>query len=571
MTLTPLLWPRRADIAATPCSKTAGKSVWITTLTTSGASTSTDSTPLPRPSGNMMASSIADTIYGQVHLFPRLVETGLLISSETRTVVLWNATFKTIELQHLGESQPAGSQLTGFTPQTILPTGEVRGVLSVTTAGPAQQHTVYTFTTSAGSPALTITASRVLLFPFWPDWGAGISIDYVFDTVVARSDDGKEQRRPLATRPLRRLQATVWGNGLAGQRMRNLIQQGKDRVFGAPIWSEAVTVSAIDPTGTRVSVAEDIATHWNLTRLCELIMLHDTEHNVFYAVSVKAVDVDSRVLTLTAALSGLALGTRPIRLVPLFLGMLVSAEPTSVTDDLETWAVAFQEVAGSQPLWSGKAPSASASLSLWPYQPDWSASGSGAPSAKTALVRTVRTVRGGIMELGTRQGTAPASLTQGYLLQRAELAAFLDSVTALRGRWGRFLVHEPRLAFTLTAEALPNKSELQVQDNGFLQANASNAPAVRIWIRVPPDTRNQGATEVLLQRSILHAEPGVSGTLVLHLDQPHGVTIPRASRIGRAYVARLDTDAVRVQYSTATVARCALEFYELVDAEPAAR
>lgn len=560
-----LLWPRLPGIADTPCTAAEADDIWLLSPAEQKTGTRVDATPIPRPSASFPAYSIADTIYGQVHLFPRLVETGLLISSEIRTVVLWNATFQSIELQQIGESQPAGSKLEGFAPRTILPTGEVRGELSVTASGPAQQRTVYTFATSEGSPTLTITASRVLLFPFWPDWGTGVSMEYTFDTVIVRSDGGGEQRRPLVTRPLRRLRATVWGNGLAGQRMRNLIQQGKDRVFGAPIWSEAITVSAIDASGTRVTVAEDISAHWNLTRLCGLVMLHDTARNAFYAVSVGSVNADSREITLTAALVGVSPApTRPVRLVPLFLGILTSAEPTSVTDDLETWAVEFQEVAGSQPTLSTLGNTAPGTLRQWSYKPDWSGSGNGAPSANTALLRTIRTVRGGIMEVGSRQNTAPATLTQGYLLQRPELADFLDTITALRGRWGRFALHEPRLAFTLTREALPDASELPVRDNGFMQALAPDTPGVQIWLRIPPDVRNAGKA-LLLQRRILHAEPGKAGELILHLDQPHGVTIPMATRIGRAYVARLDTDNVSIRHITPTIARCALSFYELVE------
>lgn len=567
MTAVSLFWPRLPSIADTPCLAAEADDIWLLTSAEGRDGSRVDATPLPRPSAAFLAYSIADTIYGQVHLFPRLVETGLLISSETRTVVLWNATFQSIELQQIGESQSAGSKLEGFAPRTILPTGEVRGELSVTASGPAQQRTVYTFMTSEGSPTLTITASRVLLFPFWPDWGAGVSMEYAFDTVIVRSDGGGEQRRPLATRPLRRLRATVWGNGLAGQRMRNLIQQGKDRVFGAPIWSEAVTVSAIDPTGTRVTVSEDIHAYWNLTRLCGLVMLHDTEHNVFYAVSVSAVDADSREITLTAALVGInPAPVRPVRLIPLFLGILTSAEPTSVTDTLETWAVAFQEAAGSQPALStlGSTGTTFGTLRQWSYRPDWSGSGNGAPSANTALLRTLRTVRGGIMEVGSKQSTSPATLAQSYLLQRPELADFLDTITALRGRWGRFALHEPRLAFTLTREALPDSSELPVQDNGFMQALAPNTAGVQIWIRVPSDSRNPGGA-ALLKRRILHAEPGRTGELILHLDQPHGMMIPPATHIGRAYVARLDTDNVTIQHITPTIARSALSFYELIE------
>ena len=37
------------------------------------------------------------------------------------------------------------------------------------------------------------------------------------------------------------------------------------------------------------------------------------------------------------------------RLVPLFTGILTSAEPAVVSDGMETWSVEFRELAGAQP------------------------------------------------------------------------------------------------------------------------------------------------------------------------------------------------------------------------------
>ena len=120
-----------------------------------------------------------------------------------------------------------GGSTPGRKPESVVPAGALKGLLTVLPSGPAQQDTTYTFVTGIGERSLTITASRLLLFPFWPDWSDGLEIDYAFDTVLTRGENGDEQRRPLAKRPLRTLRATIWGDGVNGQRLHHLVQHGK--------------------------------------------------------------------------------------------------------------------------------------------------------------------------------------------------------------------------------------------------------------------------------------------------------------------------------------------------------
>ena len=46
----------------------------------------------------------------------------------------------------------------------------------------------------------------------------------------------------------------------------------------------------------------------------------------------------------------------------------------------------------------------------------------------------------------------------------------------------------------------------------------------------------------------------------LHLRSELGVTVPPASRVGRDYFARLDTDCVAIRHESAGVSRCELSF-----------
>ena len=104
-----------------------------------------------------MAESVADLIYGQIHLYPSEVHLGLLSGVEALDVVLWNATFAPVQLVGVNSASSAGTTLSGFRPGAPPPTGALKGLLTVLSSGPAQQDTTYTFVTGIGERSLTIT------------------------------------------------------------------------------------------------------------------------------------------------------------------------------------------------------------------------------------------------------------------------------------------------------------------------------------------------------------------------------------------------------------------------------
>ena len=214
---------------------------------------------------------------------------------------------------------------------------------------------------------------------------------------------------------------------------------------------------------------------------------------------------------------------------------------------METWSVEFRELAGAQPALGAlpNAPSGTGAY-LWPHRPDWSGDGVGGTSS---LVRTLRTVRGGVMELGVRRDVAPSTHRQKYLLRERELADLLDRATALRGRWKALLVRDPRQYFTLTRGSTADKAILYVRDNG---AKDGFIPNQRLWIALP-------GGDILLRR-LVAVETANVGELALHLSSELGVTVPPASRVGRDYFARLDTDCVAIRHESAGVSRCELSF-----------
>lgn len=555
MNLPTALWPRKTELPASVSLSGGAAGAWPPSPRREGFPSRRDAAPLPRPSGRRMGMSMTDLIYGQVHLYPPLVELGLLTGAETREVTLWNATFSPLELVRVNSRSPSGTTLSGIEPGAIAPTGTARGRLTILAAGPAQQDTAYTFVTGLGERSLTITAMRVLLFPFWPDWSQGVEMDYAFDTVITRGETGGEQRRPLAKRPLRALRGSVWGDGVRGQRLHQLVRQGKDRVFGVPVWQEARTVADVSATRLTLRLDRSFEDCWNLSRLCGLVMLHERRSDGFMAASLADRDPAGRTLTLAAPVDE-RFAAGDCRVIPLFTGILTRAEPRTLSDDMEIWSVAFQELGGSQPPLGTlpHAPADPAAPWLWPHRPDWSGNG---PGGTSALVRIMRAVRGGVTEVAPKRASAPIAHRQSYLLRGAEVARLLDGVTALRGRWRTLHVRDPRRAFTLTREAEADKAVLYARDNGVKEAFT---PGQRLWI-VP----EAGASP--FSRVLLGVDAGEAGEVALHLNAEVGVAVPPGAFVGREYHARLDTDTVTIRHHTAGIARCELSFCTLSEEE----
>lgn len=155
----------------------------------------------PGPRGTAWAESVADLIYGQIHLYPSEVHLGLLSGMEALDVVLWNATFAPVQLVGVNSASSAGTTLSGFRPGVLPPTGALKGLLTVLSSGPARRIRRISVRYRLGERSLTITASRVLLFPFWPDWSDGLEIDYAFDTVLTRGENGARAAAAVGEAP----------------------------------------------------------------------------------------------------------------------------------------------------------------------------------------------------------------------------------------------------------------------------------------------------------------------------------------------------------------------------------
>ena len=139
MTFSSVLWPLREGLPEHAFSAAAPAGAWPASGLLTGVAVHVDATPLARPSGHRMAESVADLIYGQIHLYPSEVHLGLLSGMEALDVVLWNATFAPVQLVGVNSASSAGTTLSGFRPGVLPPTGALKGLLTVLSSGPERR------------------------------------------------------------------------------------------------------------------------------------------------------------------------------------------------------------------------------------------------------------------------------------------------------------------------------------------------------------------------------------------------------------------------------------------------
>lgn len=514
----------------------------------SGAWNSTQPTDaVPTPHTGYELSSYLDILYGHVYVTPRELDLGLIMSDMEFEVHVWNAELdRPLHIIEYRITQANGITVEFETPQNVAPIGEASGRIIVHARGPARQNTTITLVTERGEHRLEVRGSRVLMFPFEPDWSGGLRMGLAWDTVLARNNQGKEQRRALNTRPLRTLRVRLWGRGQDSQRLHNLVQRGKDRVFGVPVYTEPVRLEAIEGEGSLLRCATDLSRLWHLRRLCDLVMLLCPQTGQSIAKSVSAVDAEAGTITLKTAITSLAADPSQLVLYPLFLGLVETATPRTHTDTFEVWDVEFREMAGTgQPRMSAPDPLPE----IWPYRPEWSEE----PTGVVQILRNTTEIRGGVREVFSKVETAPARLVQSYTLSGDGLYSFHEHLAAARGRYGRTVVRDPRVAFELLEPAGQGTSMIRCVDNGFADVVRGGE---RLAVVLPGGD--------VLRATVETAAPAEAGAMFVTVEEALPVEVPPAARIYREYPMRLDQDAVELDYETTDYARARLSFVELL-------
>jgi len=188
--------------------------------------------------------------YLRLRLTPSLLDLGNVASAQSRTVHLWNANLVPITITSLEVLDGSGLAITApagmeILPFVLQPLQQVDYGLFVSLSGQPNFDARLEWITASGVAAmLRVLGSRVVPFPFEPDWAAGIDETLSARSSVLRSPNGDEQSISLWQK-LRRSYSVPYTLKDDDARLANNLMFGwQSRLFAVPAWPEMTYLTA---------------------------------------------------------------------------------------------------------------------------------------------------------------------------------------------------------------------------------------------------------------------------------------------------------------------------------------
>lgn len=186
------------------------------------------------------SGAFLDDFYHRIHISPRQLDLGNVVSAQATAVYLWNAFLEPRTLSAingLGEGLLVSGQPA---PPLLFPAlKELQWQVTVTPDGQPVLDTTTKWVFDNGAEAgLRITANRIIAWSFAPDWADGVIERLTWATDILQSESAVEQRRAIRLAPRREFEASMYVEGRERQLLDLALFGWGSRVWALPIWPE---------------------------------------------------------------------------------------------------------------------------------------------------------------------------------------------------------------------------------------------------------------------------------------------------------------------------------------------
>ena len=199
-----------------------------------------------RFAGDVAISSFHNDVYDTIHILPSEIDLGNMLSSQERTVEVWNAYLTGQLLSSITAVGDDGLTLTEpqAAPTTFTPLESRVYTLNISTIGPSVINAGYTFNFPNDAAELSVTGRRVLAFPFPPNFSQALIERLSWKTDVLSHYDGSEQR--IKQRQVARMgyEYRLTALGVNAQRLKAMLWGWQARVFAVPVWTDEGSLQA---------------------------------------------------------------------------------------------------------------------------------------------------------------------------------------------------------------------------------------------------------------------------------------------------------------------------------------
>jgi len=504
----------------------------------------------PRSIAASRATSYLLDYYNRVQIRPATIALGNLVSTQTRTVSVWNAWLdRSVTVTDVLSDSASAIVVSGQgkPPLVMLPLQELTWQLSIGVAGAATLDTTVQWL-FAGDPSLgvRITGQRVTAWTFAPNWDNGITERLEWLTLVERGTNGNETSTPLRETPRRSWEFVPVVEGVNRQRMESMLYDASARTWAVPVWAEINVLSAGLALGVLSIPVATAGLDFHKGGLAILM----TDARTYETVEIDSVTTGA-INLVRATLNAWHAGTQlyPARTARLDDYPTLNRYTTRLIDT----TVRFISMDAND--YTATMPAARyLGTPVLEDRPEWSEN----PTMQYGRdVELIDGKTGGVL-IDDISGTPwPIQSHRWQVYGRVAHDALRQLLYALAGKVGRVWLPTWQDDFYPAADAAGSTMDVT---NGGYTAYLHGQNGRR-------DIRVQLADGTVLYRRIIASAEIDTDTERLQLDSAWPSTIAKANVVSISFMAlcRLDTDAVEIQHWTdsAGAAACAVTFAQV--------
>lgn len=496
-------------------------------------------TPLVR--SGKIATSYFDDFYNRIHVTPRTLDIGNLLSVQTREASVWNAYFTNKALSSITETGTSGLTESGIAAPTIFaPLEERVFYVTVDAKGPATINAQYVFAFPAESPVLGVVGRRVVVFGHAPNWAAPVveKLNWLTDVMLAHG--GVEQRVGLRDAPRR---ALAYELATLDRHQTNVLETmllgWQSRLWAVPVWTDRQDLGADLALGSLTIPCITSGYEFAANGLALLWAAHDRHE------AVEVASVGASALTLKAAtLAAWPAGTR---LYPVRLGRMPARQKLlRETGHHLSGAVefAFDDNPALATLDSGDL---YAGYYVYAGRTNW------ADPTEIEFVRQIDELdyETGHAWVDDLSGLAALLKSWHWLFgSRAEIVSFRSWLAARGGRRVPFWSVSQAVDMEVTAAIGASDTAITIRNIGYQRYLNGRADRRHIVIKT--------LAGVSYYRRITTATELSATSEQLAIDSALGVTLQPADieSVRFMHLTRLETDAVEIEWHHLGVAEC---------------
>ena len=527
---------------------------WVATAVAFGALAGTqpvDENPVTDVGHGGFSAGFGGIFYNRIQIEPAIIDLGNLITDKATPVYLWNGFLEPKLLQAINATDNEGVSIDTpiAIPSNIGALQEVTYTVTAITDGPSTIDASFQWVIDDVAYSIGVVGTRVVVFPFAPNWGEPVRENLEWLTIVERAYSGDEQRARWRDAARKDMEFSVaLTNRRASAKLENIMFGWQSRSFAVPIVSERAPLLAAAAVNTSALSVNTT----NLGFYAGQPILISTDENTYEAAEIDT--LTSTQINLRRPLTtSWDVGTS---VYPAGVGQMSANQPIlRETDHHVTASFQWRFAAGDA---MANTPVAAAATTYRTYEvylrrANWATR----PTfTYSDAYETFGNGTSGLLEFD-QTSDWPTIIRQMRidLRNRAEIADFRKFIGRRAGRLSPCWIPSWNDDFILTQNVDATASVITVEDNGyraFVEAHDARRD-IAIFFK--------GSDAPLLAR-INSTVDNLDGTVNLVLSAAIGqtFTVAQVKRICHMNLFCLASDVVTIDWETTTVATSTLNW-----------